>query len=459
MAKPRILVVDDNTDICFVISSYLKRENFEVDEAYSGRSALKLLENYKFDLVFCDYRLPDMEGEDLFKEIKKKQPKSEVVIITAYADVKTAIRCIKMGALDYVTKPIHHQEILMLVKKALEQKKSGKSTTAAKSTKKGKYVWGPSIQSKKLVKNVELVAPTDMTVIIQGESGTGKEFVANSIHEKSNRKDKPFVAIDCGSLAEELAGSELFGHVKGSFTGAVTEKTGQFEIANGGTLFLDEIGNLSYENQVKLLRVLQERKIRKVGGTKDIEIDVRLLVATNEDLQEAVKNGDFREDIYHRLNEFMIKIDPLRNRLEDIDVYINYFLDEANTALSKDVKKIDEITLDKLRNYYWHGNLRELKNVIKRAVLLANSGTITMECVPEEIIFGSSALAGETNGKSTVAAGAITDLKSVVEEAEKNAIMAVLQQTAYNKSKTAERLKIDRKTLYNKMKQYDLIGN
>lgn len=457
MAKPRILVVDDNTDICFMMSSYLKREGFEVEEAYSGRSALKLQENYQFDLVFCDYRLPDIEGEDLFKEIKKRQPETEVVIITAYADVKTAIRCMKMGALDYVTKPIHHQEVLMLVKKALEDNKSGKKPKAAKSQQNEKYVWGPSPQSKKLLKNVELVAPTDMTVIIQGESGTGKEFVAKAIHEKSNRRGKPFEAIDCGALIEELAGSELFGHMKGAFTGATTEKTGQFEVANGGTLFLDEIGNLSYENQVKLLRVLQERKIRKVGGTKDIDIDVRLIVATNEDLQEAIENGDFREDIYHRLNEFMIKVDPLRNRPEDIDVYIDFFLKEANEALGKNVEKIDDITLDKLKNYYWHGNLRELKNVIKRAVLLASSDTITIECVPEEIIFGNTFKS--SNGNNPTFSGPISDLKSVVEEAEKNAIMAVLQQTAYNKSKAADRLNIDRKTLYNKMKQYNLIGN
>ncbi len=458
MAKPKILVVDDNTDICFMLSSYLKREGFETEEAYSGRSALKLLENYQFDLVFCDYRLPDIEGEDLFKEIKKRQPEAQVVIITAYADVKTAIRCMKMGALDYVTKPIHHQEVLLLVKQALNTKTSNKKNSVSKSKETTKYVWGPSPQSKKLIKNIDLVAPTDMTVIIQGESGTGKEYVANSIHEKSDRKDKPFIAIDCGSLAEELAGSELFGHVKGAFTGAVNEKTGQFEIAKGGTLFLDEIGNLSYENQVKLLRVLQERKVRKVGGTKDIDIDVRLIVATNEDLQEAVENGDFREDIYHRLNEFMIRIDPLRNRPDDIDVYIDYFLDGANKALGKEVKKIDEITLGKLRSYFWHGNLRELKNVIKRAVLLANGNTITMECVPEEIVFGST-FSKAPNGNGGTVSGPIKDLKSVVEEAEKNAIMLVLQETSFNKSKAADRLDIDRKTLYNKMKQYNLIGN
>lgn len=455
MSKPRILVVDDNADICFVMSSYLKREGFQVEEAYSGRSALKLLENYKFDLVFCDYRLPDVEGEDLFKEIKKIQPDTEVVIITAYADVKTAIRCMKLGALDYVTKPIHHQEVLMLVKQATEGEKKTKKAPSKKTSKTSdKYVWGPSPQSKKLVKNIDLVAPTDMTVIIMGESGTGKEYVANSIHENSKRKDKPFVAIDCGSLAEELAGSELFGHVKGAFTGAIQDKTGQFELANGGTLFMDEIGNLSYENQVKLLRVLQERKIRKVGGGKDIEIDVRLIVATNEDLQEAVRKGDFREDIYHRLNEFVIKLDPLRNRVEDMDVYLKRFLEEANEALGKNVRKIDDITLDKLKGYYWHGNLRELRNVIKRAVLLANSDAITMECVPEEIIFGNHNTM-DTSGSA--ANGMIKDLKSVVEEAEKNAIMVVLQQMSFNKSKTAERLDIDRKTLYNKMKQYDLL--
>jgi two-component system response regulator HydG len=448
----RILIIDDNTDICFMLSSYLKREKFEADEAYTGKNGLKLIEKQDYGVVFCDYRLPDFEGIDLLREIKKRQPAAQVIMMTAYADVKIAIRCMKMGALDYITKPIHHEEVLHLVRRAPEEK-SAEPTKKAKKSSESKYVWGTSPQSQRLLKNLQLVAPTDMTVIIQGESGTGKEYVANSIHEQSARKGKPFVAIDCGSLTEELAGSELFGHIKGAFTGALQNKTGQFELANGGTLFMDEIGNLSYENQVKLLRVLQERKVRKVGADKDTDIDVRLIVATNENLQQAVADGRFREDIFHRLNEFMIEVEPLRNRKEDIGIYINHFLQEANSELGKNVSGIDEITLAKLENYFWHGNLRELRNVIKRAVLLTSGDQVSIECIPTEIVFGQGQ--GEMNGRGKQRR--IEDLKSVVEEAEKEAIIQVLKETNFNKSQTAQRLKVDRKTLYNKMNQYDLM--
>jgi len=449
----RILIIDDSTEMCSLLSNYLQREKYETDEAYSGATGLKHMEKTEYGLVLCDYRLPDFDGIELIPRMKRLQPDTPIIIMTAYADVKTSIRCIRLGALDYITKPIHHQEMFGLVKDALGSR--GISAQPAKKDRPSgiNYVWGSSPQSKRLLKNIELVAPTDMTVIIQGESGTGKEFVANAIHEHSKRNSKQFVAIDCGSLTEELAGSELFGHVKGAFTGALNDKKGQFELANGGTLFMDEIGNLTYENQVKLLRVLQERKVRKVGGDKDIDIDVRLIVATNEDLQEAVRQGRFREDLFHRLNEFAIHIDPLRERKQDINIYVDHFLQLANESLGKQVKGVDDITSEKLCNYYWHGNIRELKNVVKRAVLLATSDEISVECIPTEIVFGTPvSLKPETSVN-----GEITDLRSVVEEAEKKAILQVLRETNFNKSDTAKRLKVDRKTLYNKMNQYGLI--
>lgn len=451
MAK--ILVIDDNVDSCFILSSYLKKEKFETEEAYSGKSALKLMEKHHFDIAFCDYRLPDYDGIDLLKELKKKNPAMGVVIMTAYADVKIAIQCVRLGALDYITKPIHHQEMVLLIRQFLdkEDKKEQKPLVSSKSTEK--YVWGKSRQAQQLLKNIELIAPTDMSVIIQGESGTGKEFVAKAIHNLSKRKNKPFVAIDCGALSEELAASEMFGHIKGSFTGAVQDKTGQFEFAKGGTLFLDEIGNLSYENQIKLLRVLQERKIRKVGSNNDIDIDVRLLVASNENLTEAARSGKFREDLYHRLNEFMIRIEPLRERKEDVKLYVEHFLREANEALGKKVKDIDDLTYEKLMAYYWHGNLRELKNVIKRAVLLATSDVVTLECIPEEIIFGSMK---SDNGNLNDIPLNEFDLSRIVAEAEKRAILHVLSKVANNRSRAAEVLNVDRKTLYNKMKQYGI---
>ncbi|MGE0637340.1 MAG: sigma-54-dependent transcriptional regulator [Bacteroidia bacterium] len=450
MAK--ILVIDDNVDSCFILSSYLKKEKFETEEAYSGKSALKLIDKHNFDIAFCDYRLPDFDGIDLLKELKKKNPAMGVVIMTAYADVKIAIQCVRSGALDYITKPIHHQEMVLLIRQFLDKEdKKEQKPSSSKSTEK--YVWGKSPQSQKLLKSIELISPTDMSVIIHGESGTGKEYVAKAIHNLSKRKSKPFVAIDCGALSEELAASEMFGHIKGSFTGAVQDKTGQFEYAKGGTLFLDEIGNLSYENQIKLLRVLQERKIRKVGGNNDIDIDVRLLVASNENLTEAARNGKFREDLYHRLNEFMITIDPLRERKQDIKLYVEYFLQDANEALGKKVKEIDDLTYEKLMSYYWHGNLRELKNVVKRAVLVANSDVVTLECIPEEIMFGS--LKNETQNLNDIPLNNF-DLSTIVAEAEKRAILHVLSKVANNRSRAAEVLKVDRKTLYNKMKQYGI---
>lgn len=454
----RILIIDDSMEICSLLANYLQRSGYETDEAYSGKNGLKLMDKHKYGLIFCDYRLPDFDGIDLIPELKAKQADVPIAIMTAYADVKIALKCIKLGAIDYVTKPIHHQEMLNIVKNTLggggESAVKGVKTKPV-STKGLDYVWGTSPLSKRMLKNIDLVAPTDMTVIVQGESGTGKEFVANAIHEKSQRVKGPFVAVDCGALTEELAGSELFGHVKGAFTGAINEKKGQFEIANGGTLFLDEIGNLSYENQVKLLRVLQERKVRKVGGDKDIEVDVRLIVATNEDLQAAVAEGKFREDLFHRLNEFMIPVEPLRNRKDDINVYINHFLSKANNDLNKNVSGVDDIAFEKLRNYYWHGNIRELKNVVKRAVLLASSDQIGVEEIPTEIVFGTQpSIASNGNGRAN---GRIEDLRSVVEEAEKGAIVQVLKETNFNKSETAKRLKVDRKTLYNKMNQYGLL--
>ncbi len=450
MAK--ILVIDDNVDSCFILSSYLKKEKFETEEAYSGKSALKLLEKHDFDIAFCDYRLPDFDGIDLLKELKKKNSEMGVVIMTAYADVKIAIQCVRLGALDYITKPIHHQEMVLLIRDFLKKEDTKEKKPSSKSSEK--YVWGESQQSQRLLKNIELIAPTEMTAIIQGESGTGKEYVAKAIHDLSKRKNKPFVAIDCGSLSEELAASEMFGHIKGSFTGAVQDKTGQFEYAKGGTLFLDEIGNLSYENQIKLLRVLQERKIRKVGGNNDIDIDVRLIVASNENLTEAARSGKFREDLYHRLNEFMIQIAPLRERKEDVKIYVQHFLQEANDALGKKVKEIDDLTYEKLLSYYWHGNLRELRNVIKRAVLLSTTDVVTLECIPEEIIFSSPKT---ENGDLNDIPLNNFELSTIVAEAEKRAILHVLSKVANNRSRAAEVLNVDRKTLYNKMKAYGII--
>jgi two-component system response regulator HydG len=456
----RILVIDDDTDICLLLKKYLSKNGFEVELAYTGKSALAMIKEKSFSLVLCDFRLPDMDGTETLKAIKEISPSTKVIIITGYSDVKTAVQCIKMGASEYVTKPIFHEEILHAIKKALKAPKTSQEvvseapkkvhkTSSAESS--SKFIQGKSPQAKRIEQLINLLAPTDMSVVIQGESGTGKEFIAKSIHQNSKRANKPFVAIDCGALPKELAASELFGHIKGSFTGALNNKVGHFEFANGGTIFLDEIGNLSYDNQIKLLRVLQERKVRKIGDNKDFDIDVRILVASNEDLTTASKEGKFREDLFYRLNEFMIELSPLRDRKEDIELFANSFLEQANIDLEKEVKEIEPSALLKLKSYYWHGNLRELKNVIKRGVLLSSGESLELNALPAEIISPTYDLDPEIDEEET-----FSDLKSVAEAAEKKAILKVLEQVGYNKTKAANVLQIDRKTLYNKMESYQI---
>ncbi len=446
----KILIIDDDQDIRLLLDRFLSKNGFTTETASNGESAIDLLKQHVFDLVLCDFKLPDITGLELIQKIKILNPNASVIIITGYSDVKVAVKTIKLGAYDYVTKPLYPDEILLTIKQALSSK--SQPDKPKKVVRRKSFIIGESPQSKQVLQHIKLIAPTDMSVIIQGETGTGKEFVANEIHNHSKRKDKPFIAIDCGALPRELAGSELFGHVKGAFTGALNEKTGSFESANGGTLFLDEIGNLSYENQVKLLRVIQERKIKKIGGTKDIPIDVRLIVATNENLSEAVKRGDFREDLYHRFNEFRIELAPLRERKLDIKVFSQHFLELSNNELDKDVQGFEPDVLSKMKDYYWHGNLRELYNVVKRAVLLCQTNTITFECLPEEI----KSPVFLDNLRSDTLADEPANLKSVSKIAERDAIISVLEKTGYNKTKAADVLNIDRKTLYNKMKSYNI---
>lgn len=456
----RILIIDDDNDICLLLSKFLKKKGFETTYENTGEEGIKALKKEKTDLVLCDYRLPNENGLDILQKIKIVSPETAVIMITGYSDVRVAVQTLKHGAYDYVTKPLYPDEILVTIQDALasQNERNQQPSQPAKKKKavesKKKFIPGKSNQSEIVQKHIALIAPTDMSVIITGETGTGKEFVANEIHNKSKRKDYPFVAIDCGALPKELAGSELFGHKKGAFTGALAEKKGSFELANGGTLFLDEIGNLTYENQIKLLRVLQERKIKRLGGVTDIPIDVRVITATNEDLKDAVRAGKFREDIYHRLNEFKIELSPLRERKADIMEFAHHFLTLANQQLNKEVEGFEAEVVEKFKEYYWHGNLRELQNVVKRAVLLCQKDDIHLECLPGEIIspefIPSEIGAGSRDGQD------VTNLKSVSENAERNAIISVLEKTGYNKTKAAEVLKIDRKTLYNKLKAYEI---
>lgn len=447
----RILIIDDDPTICMMLQGLLKRKSFDADIVFSAGEAIKKLENEKFDLVLSDFRLPDFDGLDLLQKIKAMHPAVPVIIMTSYADIRTAVSAIKMGAFEYVTKPLNPEEILLLIKSALEkaeeQQESPKKKKEKKATSDLDFVRGNSSNSLQIDQYIRLVAPTDMSVIIEGESGTGKEIAARRIHIESNRKKKPFVAVDCGALSTDLAGSELFGHIKGSFTGAITDKEGQFETAKGGTLFLDEIGNLSYEIQVKLLRALQERKVRRIGSNKDIDVDVRIVVATNEDLALAVNNGDFREDLYHRLNEFKITVPSLRERDDDIELFAKYFLDLSNSELNKEVSHFSPEVVGKFKSYSWPGNLRELRNVVRRSVLLTQGDEVELISLPNEILTDAVKTDVVTEG---------SNLKLIQAANEKELIISTLRKVNFNKSKAARLLNIDRKTLYNKIKQYGI---
>lgn len=472
----KILIVDDEVNIGMLLSKFLTRNSFEVETATSGAAALDCLTKEQFDLVLCDYRLDDTDGKEILIKIKESYPTTGVIIITGYSDIKLAVELIKLGAYDYITKPLYPDEILNTVNKAIEtqmalneqnaeQEKQQENKSGGISNtyiQNDDYIIGQSVASKELMKQIYLVSPTSYSVILIGDSGTGKESVAKSIHLNSPRKNKPFVAMDCGSLTKELAGSEFFGHEKGSFTGALYTKIGHFEMANGGTLFLDEVGNLSYDIQAALLRTVQERKIKRIGSTKEIDLDVRIIVATNENLQEAIQRGRFREDLYHRFNEFSIHLPALKERGRDILIFAENFLKVANQELGKNVTGFSDEVVGCFLNYPWPGNIRSLKNVIRRATLLTEGDKIQLKALPLEISSFDNDLAA--NAKEAML-GNVSEwtkvekpfvLKNAALEAEHDIIIKVLKDVNFNKTKAAKILKIDRKTLYNKMKAIDM---
>ena len=443
----KILVVDDDTAFCVMLKTFLQKKGFEVTNAFNAQDADNALKEQSFDIVLTDIRLPDSDGLQILKKTKEASRDTQIILMTGYTDIKTAVNAMKAGAFDYVGKPINPDEILHTIQQALK-KQAGKSNdnfTAGPQKQSQQenlpFVKGISTDSSKLHEHVKLVAPTNMSVLIIGDSGTGKEYIAHSIHAQSKRSLQPYVPVDCGAIPKELASSEFFGHIKGSFTGAVTDKTGHFEAANGGTLFLDEVGNLSYEVHVQLLRALQERKIKPVGSSQEIHVDIRVIAATNEDLAEAVKRGDFREDLYHRLNEFCIRVPRLSERKQDIMIFANHFLAQANNDHEKDVEGIDQELTELFRRYDWPGNLREMKNIIKRSVLLAKSNLIHLDVLPAEML--------ETSEVTNSLAG-------YSKADEEKAIKTALEKANYNKSKAAKLLDIDRKTLYNKLKLYNI---
>lgn len=449
-----ILIVEDDITFGMMLKTWLNKKGFQVSSVSTIARAQKHIEEQAVDLILSDLRLPDQNGIDLLKWMNKQQLQIPLIIMTGYADIQSAVQAIKLGAGDYIAKPVNPEELLKKISEALKEEQGSVSTPDRKTDSskdsefqtdekdKSSFLEGESDAAKQLYGYVALVAPTNMSVLINGSSGTGKEYVAHRIHQLSKRCNEAFIAVDCGAIPKELAASEFFGHVKGSFTGALTDKTGAFVAANGGTIFLDEIGNLSYEVQVQLLRALQERKIRPVGSTQEINVDIRLISATNENLEQGIEKGTFREDLYHRINEFTLRIPDLKDRREDILLFANFFLDQANKELGKQLIGFDIKASQALLDYHWPGNLRQMKNIVKRATLLAQSKFITVEDLGAEIL--------ETPP--------VYDSNMALhnEEMEKEQILEALRQTGNNKSKAARLLNIDRKTLYNKLKLYDI---
>ena len=438
----KILIVDDDVAFGVMLQKWFQKKSWDVESVSTLEQALQTSKNTRFDLILSDLRLPDGDGIMFLTSLREKKVMTPFIIMTGYADVQTAVNAIKLGAFDYLKKPIIPEMLEEKIETALKQ--VGRDTGKEHKTKPDgeAVVKGKSHVIQRVYKHVELVAPTKMSVLVLGESGTGKEYIAKMIHDQSGRKEKPFIAVDCGSLSMELAPSELFGHKKGSFTSAIADKRGVFEEAEGGTVFLDEVGNLPYEVQKQLLRALQEQKVRPVGSAQDINVDVRIISATNEDLEKAIEEGRFRQDLYHRINEFSIEVPPLRERLEDLEEFAYHFLAQANEELGKDVRHISDEAIDVLKQHRWDGNLRELRNVIRRATLFTENQEITSENLP--------VLTNRTQKNQD------RDDMALQPGDEKEQIMAALRKARGNKTVAAKLLQVDRKTLYNKMHLYGI---
>lgn len=435
-----ILIIEDDLTFSRILKAWFARRGFDVDTAENGSQVRKKVCESIPDIVICDLKLPGENGISILEWIKKEYPRVVVIMMTGYADIQSAVLAMKLGAYDYIPKPFNPEELFIKINEALEPKpiKNVGANSETISTETNNFVRGTSESYNKLYDMMYLVAPTKLSVLINGESGVGKEHVAREIHDKSENASGPFLAVDCGVISKELAASELFGHVKGAFTGAIGNKTGYFVQANNGTLFLDEIGNLPVDIQIQLLRVLQDKKVKPVGSEKEIEVDVRIITATNEDIDFAVNNGYFRSDLYHRVSEFILNVPPLRDCKQDIPLFLNHFLKEANTLLNKKLLGFTPQAMEILTNYEWPGNIRELKNIINRLTLLSTEDYISDEIIPEH--FKNSA----------------TTLKLSINEDEKERIEDALKIARYNLSKAANILDMDTKILHNKIKIYKI---
>jgi two-component system response regulator HydG len=465
-----VLIVDNQISTCDLLSKFLTKKNYEVETATRGQTALELSQRNKFDLVIADYNLPDMGGETLYDELKKYTPKIRMILMGKEVNLKNAVAMIRRGVNNFISKPLNPDELLEAINEAKEGR-DGLDTfpaEAAKPSSSGSSLMsGQCSKVKAIMEQVRRVGPTNFSVILQGETGTGKESLAQQIHRLSKRKDGPFVAVDCGCLSKEIAASELFGHEKGAFTGAIAQKTGFFEQANGGTIFLDEIGNLSLDIQMALLRALQEKVIRKIGGSKEIPIDVRIIAASNENLLEKTETINFREDLYFRLCEYTLEIPPLRERTDDIPLFVDFFLEQTSRELSIPKPKISGEVAEYFMEYKWPGNIRELRNVIRRSCLFTDSNnTIQTDALPSRIrnFMQERMLADPTPDDphaddspiEEVAQLSEGDLKSTAFKAESRRILEVLEKVRFNKTKAAKILNIHRKTLYMKLKLMDI---
>jgi len=449
----KILIVDDEKNMRLILNKILSKEGYEIYQAENGNQALKEVKKSSPDLVLLDLKLPDINGIEVLEKIKQHDNSIIVIILTAYGDIKNAVEAMKLGAYDYLKKPFDNEEMILVIKKALDNLRLSREVKLLRDRLDEKIsikeMMGESVPIRKVLKMVEMVAPTNMTVFLEGKTGTGKELISRLIHQKSNRRNKPFIAVDCGAIPESLFESELFGYEKGAFTGAVSTHIGKFEQANKGTLFLDEINNLPLNLQSKFLRAIEEKTIQRLGGKGAIQIDVRIIVASNINIIEEVNKKTFRDDLFYRLNEFRIDIPTLKERKDDIPTLSNYFLKEANLEMKKNILGISKDAMSALISYNWLGNVRELKNVIKRAVLLSHNGYITKDNL---ILLSSNSVSGreEWNFKNLIKDGKTLD--KMIEKFEIEIIIEILKETNGNKTKAAKMLGLSRYTLYRKLK-------
>ncbi len=457
MKNESILVVDDSEAVLAGISEILKSNGYSVDTASDGAVAIDRIGDKFYDIILTDLAMPKKDGMEVLKYITESSPESMCIMITGYGTIKNAVEAIQSGAFDYLTKPVKSEEILVVIERAISFRNLKRENSSLKRQLTTRYrrenIIGDSEQIRAVFSLIDKVAQTDSTVLIMGESGTGKELIAHAVHYQSDRRDKPFIPVNCGAIPEELLESELFGHEKGAFTHAIRTRIGRFELANGGTIFLDEIGDMSPGLQVKILRTLQDHQFERIGGTRTIKTDIRVIAATNKNLEEAVQSGRFREDLYYRLNVIPIYVPPLRERISDIPLLVHHFLQKFNSSKKKNIKSISKEVMQCFVAFDWPGNVRELENMIERLVILANEDKITLRDLPERMM--AYRKRGAVKQDYILPEDGFS-LYSAVNEFEKNLILQALDKTGWVKNKAAQLLNLNRTTLIEKMKKQKL---